>query len=130
MITGTVNADREAVIRLGVRDVNGHGHDCDAIVDTGFNGWLTLPPGFIAMLGLRWMRVGTAVLADGRQAFFDIYEAAVLWDGQPMMIPVDEAASEPLLGMSLMYGYELNIQTVGGGAVTLKRLAGASTAIS
>lgn len=54
--------------------------------------------------------------------FFDVYEATVLSDGQPNTIPVDEANSQPLIGMSLMYGYELNIQTVDGGPVTLKRL--------
>lgn len=121
---GAVNANREAVIRLGVRDANGQAHERDAIVDTGFNGWLTLPPDFIVLLGLRWLRVGTAVLADGRQGLFDIYGAMVLWDGRPMAIPVDETESEPLIGMSLMYGYELNVQMLEGGAVTLKRIAG------
>ncbi len=36
---------------------------------------------------------------------------------------VDAADTEPLVGMALMYGYELNVQIVDGGAVTLRRFS-------
>ena len=36
MMTGTVNAHREAILRLTVRDANGQEHERDAVVDTGF----------------------------------------------------------------------------------------------
>ena len=75
-------AVREAVIRLAVRDANGQEHERDAIIDTSFDGWLSLPPDFITTLGLRWQRFGRALLADGCETVFDIYEATVLWDGQ------------------------------------------------
>jgi clan AA aspartic protease len=52
----------------------------EAVIDTGFGGWLTLPPSRIAQLRLPWRRRGEAVLADGRETFFDIYEATVVWD--------------------------------------------------
>lgn len=65
MITGTVNANREAILRLTIRDASGQDHERDAVVDTGFDGWLSLPPDFIAALGLRWYRFGRAILADG-----------------------------------------------------------------
>jgi predicted aspartyl protease len=44
MMTGIVNVDLEAVLRLSVRDAAGHSHDVEAVIDTGFNGFLTLPP--------------------------------------------------------------------------------------
>ena len=122
MITGAVNADREAIILLSVRDVGGQEQERDVIVDTGFNGWLTLPSDFIAALGLRWQRFGRAMLADASETVFNIYEAVVLWDGQPVTIPVDELDAEPLVGMSLMYGYELVVHAVDGGSVTLRRM--------
>ena len=38
MIAGTVNADREPIVRIFVRDHNGQVHERDAIVDAGFTG--------------------------------------------------------------------------------------------
>ena len=52
MILGVVNAHSEATIRLPVRDAVGHEHEIEAVLDTGFNGSLTLPPALIAALGL------------------------------------------------------------------------------
>lgn len=74
------------------------------------------------MLGLAWKRRGTAELADGSQSIFNVYEATVIWDEQLLIIPIDEADSEPLVGMSLMEGYELTIQAVNGGIVTLSKI--------
>ncbi len=50
-ITGVVMADRQALIRLTVRGPAGQEHEIEAIIDTGFDGWLSLPPSFIAPLG-------------------------------------------------------------------------------
>ena len=122
MITGTVTPDREAVIRLFVSDANGQEHEQIVVIDTGFNGWLTLPPDLVVALGLSWQRFGRALLADGSEIVFNIYEATVLWDGQPLTISVDEVDAAPLLGMALMYGYELTMQNVDGGTVTLRRM--------
>jgi len=44
MTSGIVNADFEAIISLSICDSEGKIYAQDAIVDTGFNGWLTLPP--------------------------------------------------------------------------------------
>ena len=38
------------------------------------------------------------------------------------LVPVDEAASEPVVGMSLMYGYELLLRVVEGGTLALRKL--------
>ncbi|WP_017747143.1 hypothetical protein [Scytonema hofmannii] len=43
MITGVVNADFEPIIPLSIRRSDGKIFIQDAIVDTGFNGWLSLP---------------------------------------------------------------------------------------
>src|SRR5206468_2028208 len=108
MITGVVNADREAVIpvivrdangQVIVRDANGQDHQHEAVVDTGYTGWLTLPPNVVAALGLTWRERGGATLADGSQALFDVYDAIVVWDGQPITIPVDAIDADPLVGM-------------------------------
>lgn len=123
MISGTVNANREAILRLTIHDANGQEHERDAVVDTGFDGWLSLPPDFITALGLRWYRFGRAVLADGSETTFNIYKGAVLWDGQPRTILLYEMDAEPLVGMSLMYGYELVLPVLDGATFTLQRIA-------
>ena len=52
MILGVMTAHTEATIRLPVRAVNGREQEIAVILDTGFNGALTLPPAMIAGLGL------------------------------------------------------------------------------
>jgi len=104
MIVGAVNNFREAVIRLLVHGPGGQNQQIEAVVDTGFNGSLSLPAALIALLGLPFRRRGRAVLADGSGIIFDIYEATVMWDGQPRRVAVDEADTDPLVGMGLLYG--------------------------
>jgi clan AA aspartic protease len=122
MITGVVNAEFEPIIPLSIRQSDGKVFTQDAIVDTGFNGWLSLPPDLIAELKLRWKRRGRAILGDGSECIFDIYQAVVDWDGTLLTIPVDEADSEPLVGMSLMEGYQLTMQVFEGGHVELRKV--------
>ena len=123
MITGIVTVTREAVISLMVRGPNGQEQEIEAVIDTGFDGSLTLPLALITALGLPWRRRGRALLADGNDSVFDIYEATVLWDGTARRVSVDEVDVVPLVGMSLLYGYELTVQIVEGGSVRLKPLS-------
>ena len=74
MIRGIVTADRAALVRLAVCGPGGREQEVEAIVDTGFDGWLSSPPAVIARLGLQWRRRGRALLADGSECVFDMYE--------------------------------------------------------
>lgn len=122
MISGVVTAYREAIIRLTVRGPAGQELEIEAVIDTGFNGSLSLPPAFIAALNLTWRRRGRAILADGSESIFDIHEATVIWDGAVRRVAIDAADTDPLVGMSLLYGYDLMIQVLDGGNVTIKEL--------
>ena len=122
MITGIVTVAREAVISLTVRGPNGQEQEIEAVIDTGFDGSLTLPPALITALGLPWRRRGRALLVDGNESVFEIYEATVIWDGTIRRVSVDEVDVVPLVGMALLYGYELTVQIVEGGRVILKPL--------
>jgi clan AA aspartic protease len=123
MITGVVTDDRQALIRLIVRGPAGKEEEVEAIIDTGFDGWLSLPSSIISSLDLVWRRRGRALLADGSESIFDIYEAVVIWDGEVRRIPVDQAEATPLVGMSLLEGYELTVQAQPGGNVTIASLS-------
>ncbi len=41
---------------------------------------------------------------------FNVFEATVIWDGQIKFIEINESETDPLVGMGLLEGYELNIQ--------------------
>jgi clan AA aspartic protease len=122
MMTGTVNADLEPLLRLAVRDAGGQPHDVEAVIDTGFNGFLTLPPALIAALALPWLCLQQGQLADGSLLPFDVYVATLDWHGQPRSVEVEAADAQPLLGMALLQDSELRILVVAGGSVTIAQV--------
>ncbi len=122
MITGVVNDKREAIIPIVVRGPSGQEREMDAVIDTGFTGFLTLPFSLIVALGLTWRGQAQAELGDGSLHQFDVYEATVLWDGHLRTVETDAADTLLLIGMGLLYRYELHIQTVEGGTVTIEAL--------
>jgi clan AA aspartic protease len=93
----------------------------ETVIDTGFTGSVTLPLSLITSLGLPRAGWGKAILADGSRIAFDLYEATVIWDGQPRRVFAHEAPS-PLIGMKLLHGSELRIQVIDGGDVTIAPL--------
>src|SRR6266567_3509464 len=121
MITGVVKSD-EGRIRVKVKGLRGREQEVEAVIDTGYTASLTLPPALIAALGLRWRSVDRFTLADGSECIFDVYEAKVVWDGKLRQILVDEADTDPLVGMRLLRGHELKMQVRYRGKVAIKRL--------
>ncbi len=105
-------------LRIG----SSHGQELaiEAVVDTGFSGYLTLPKDVITALDLPFRRSARAVLGDGSTITFDIHEAVVLWEGRLQRVPVDAADTDPLLGMGLLYGHELSVQVIEGGDVLIR----------
>lgn len=122
MIAGMVNASREATIRLMVLGPQGLQQEIEAIIDTGFTGFLTLPLPLVTTLGLAWLCRQPGIVADGRVEYFDVYVATVIWDGQPRTVEVEAADTEPLVGMSLLEHHALRIDVLNGGTVTITAL--------
>ena len=48
MIQGVVNASHEAVVTLSLQGPDGQVQDIEAVVDTGYSGFLTLPTTLVA----------------------------------------------------------------------------------
>ena len=117
---GVVNARLEPVITVSLLGSAGQTEEVDAVVDTGFNGFLTLPPMLVADWGLPVVGDGKAVLADGSEAVFDLYSVTVLWDGQPRAVETGAVGGDPLVGMALMDGHDLSIQVRDGGRVLIQ----------
>jgi clan AA aspartic protease len=122
VISGTVVARQGPVVPLVLQDAGGREHAFSAVVDTGFNGWLTLPKEIIVALGVSYEEQTRAVLADGSPAVFDSYYVTVIWDGQPERILVDELDSEPLIGMRLLNGFRFVMEAIDGGPVQIERM--------
>jgi clan AA aspartic protease len=120
-MTGVVR-ENEALLRLTVHGTRRRKHQIEAVIDTGFSGYLTLPPDVIAGLGLAWQSTAQGILADGSASPFELYEAAVVWDRRARLIVVCESDATPLVGMAMLDGYELNVQVRPRGKVTITRL--------
>ena len=94
----------------------------NAVVDTGYTGSLSLPPTAVRSLGMRFFGKRRAELADGRVVTFDVYAGSVIWDGRPLAVEIDESPCDPLIGMKLLEGFELNIRVTRNGSVSIRRL--------
>jgi clan AA aspartic protease len=122
MMQGIVNPNCEATVPLVVSNENRQTQLINAVIDTGYTGFLSLPRETIVLLNLPWTGIDRGTLGDGSEATFEVYAARVIWDGEYRNVPVNEAETDPLIGMSLLYGYDLQIQAVEGGRVTIKAL--------
>lgn len=54
MMTGVVNTHLEALVRLTVRGPGGQEEEIEGVIDTGFDGSLSLPSTLIDALSLPW----------------------------------------------------------------------------
>jgi clan AA aspartic protease len=119
---GMVNSVLEPVLGLDVQDVSGQTHNLEVVIDTGFNGFLTLPPARIAALGLTWLYRHQGQLADGSFQVFDVYASTIVWEGQLRTVEAEAADVQPLIGMALMKGHELRAHIIPGAVVTITRV--------
>ena len=127
MIIGRVNGFYEAVIPIHLQEVGGGIRALEALLDTGFNGTLTLPLELIATLKLPWRTRGNALLANGREEMFDIYAATIIWDGRRRSILVEAVETQPLVGMRLLADYDVRLRVQPGEVVQIVAVSEAET---
>jgi clan AA aspartic protease len=92
------------------------------VVDTGFEGFLTLPPAAVAQLQLPYLTNLNANLADDSSIQTDVYLAAILWHGVEINVSVLAMGRRPLIGTALLRDYHLGIDFFDGGAVVLEKV--------
>jgi clan AA aspartic protease len=122
MMQGVVNLRREATLTVVVSNSNRKMQAVEAVIDTGFNVFLSLPSTIITTLDLPWTGSDFVTLGDGSETSFDLYTALVIWDGQYCEVDIAESETEPLLGMAMLYGYRLQVDNVEGGVVKIEVL--------
>jgi clan AA aspartic protease len=107
---------------VSVIDSASQSHEIEVVVDTGFNGSLTLSQTLIAEWGLPWDSVGTGTLADGKEIAFPVHRTKVLWDGQLRSVFVEALEGSPLLGTELLSGFDLRARIHPGGLVEIEAI--------
>lgn len=121
MMRGLVNQSCEVTLPLLVRN-NARTQFIETGIDTGFSGFLTLPSDIIIALDLTGKGRDLATLGDGTSCIFEVYIADVIWDGQYRTIDIHESETVPLVGMGLSRGYDVRIQAIEGGSVSIEEL--------
>ena len=123
MIEGSVSTALEAVISLTLRGPSGRTARLDAVVDTGFNSFLTLPMALVRELELPMTGNNSVTLADGSEATFDIHAVTVMWDGQPRPVYAHAVDATPLAGMALLERHRLLVDVEEEGRVVIEARA-------
>jgi clan AA aspartic protease len=126
MMQGIVDQNCEATIRLVVGNADSQRQMIDAVIDTGFTGFLTLPFSVLVSLNLRAYRREEGTLGDGSTCIFDVYRGLVIWDGELQQIDINESETTPLVGMSLLYGYRMQLDAIEGGTIKIQSLSSLS----
>ncbi len=119
---GFISPDREAVLRLRVRGPGSREETVEAVIDTGFNGYLTLPRSLLSDLALPFAGATQATLGNGSTVRMDVHEATVLWDTQERMVLTLASESGVLVGMSMLFGHRVTLDMRAGGAVRIDAL--------
>lgn len=122
MIKGGV-IDREATVEIELSASARSPLRIEAVIDTGYSGYLTLPGRLLAGLGLAFAGHRSGTLADGSTVVLDVYLGQLIWHRQQKEVLVAQAAGIPLIGMSLLDGSRLTIDVTDGGMVTIDELS-------
>jgi clan AA aspartic protease len=119
VITGVVSS-RYALVPLRVQSAEGTERELEFVLDTGFVGYLSLPPAAIGALALDYAHRMPIALADGTWTVVELYRASIDWEGIDMDVEVLSMGTEPLLGTSLLDGCEVSIHFTDGRLVTIE----------
>ena len=120
MTTGRVHQYWRAMIPVDLFDRQGRLHRIEATLDTGFDGFLTLPAHWVHRLGLIWAGGIPMQMATSEWAEFDAYTAAVFWLGSRLPIRALQTQSEILIGTRLLWESQLTVQFWEGGSVNVQ----------
>ena len=122
MLTGRVIGNEAVLhpsVELFVYGPSSVGLRVQAVVDTGFNGYLKLSIHWIRKLGLQFVAEEDLALANGVEVTFDVYVALVEWDGEMRYVRVLCAEGDPLIGMEMLRDHDLHVRAIPDGNVSI-----------
>ena len=93
----------------------------ECVIDTGFAGYLTLPPAAVSLLRLPFFYPLPASLADGSQVWTDVHTATAVWHDVERDIEVVAVGNRPLIGRAILAECSLYIDFREGGEVRIEQ---------
>ncbi|BCL39847.1 clan AA aspartic protease [Nostoc sp. MS1] len=112
----------QARISVVLRSSEGSEIEVECVVDTGFEGFLTLPPTVVADLGLIYIASIRANLADNSHILTNVHQVTIIWNSLEREIPVLAMGRRPLIGTALLEDYHLSIDFCEGGTVLIDEI--------
>jgi clan AA aspartic protease len=122
VITGTVNRRLEATLPIRLFGLAGQQLDITAVIDTGYNGALTLPLASVSTLALALLGPMRVILGDTSQRALSFYSAEILWGSQRRVVRVLCVEGDPLVGTALLKGHRLEAEFEHAGNVLVSPL--------
>ena len=127
MIEGIVRSNHpqsttgSAFVTIAVKPINSDlpATRITAVVDTGFDGYLTLPERIINDMKLQPVGIQSFVLGDNNEVRFKCYLAEAHWGDEARMVRILQSESHPLIGMNLLWGHWFSMDTRHDGPVTI-----------
>lgn len=116
MIHGTV-VGLQARMEIFLRPSGASLFGVECVIDTGFEGFLTLPQTVVTDLNLPFLAPIRANLADNSRISTNVYLATIVWNGRDREVPVLAMGRRPLIGTALLQDYHLGIDFYEGGTV-------------
>ena len=110
MLHGRVNPRGEPVVRLSLISSTNRSRSYPAVIDTGFNGTLSLPESLIQRLGWRWIGYESYEIATGDVVREKVYVGRVRWSRRIQEVDLVASHSRDILiGTRLLQGNRLFI---------------------
>jgi predicted aspartyl protease len=119
VIYGVVT-NNQATIPKSLRGADGAEITVDGFLDTGFSRYLILHPTLIGEMC--WQRVGERQVefANGERRWLQVYNGRVYWNDNWRKVEVMAAESEPLIGMALLAGHNVNMDVIADGRIIIE----------
>ncbi len=121
MIHGTV-VELQARINVLLRPLGQSDVEIECVVDTGFEGALTLPPDIVVALNLPYVTRIRANLADDSNVMTRLHLAKIVWHGVEREVIVLAMGRRPLIGTALIENYHLSVDFCEGGSVIIDEI--------
>jgi clan AA aspartic protease len=116
---GIVNDRLELTLPVEFIGPNGKSLTVQAVIDTGYTGYISIPTSMAIELEPEWAGTSTGYLADGSPHNFDEYETRLTWQGMGVQLTIEAGTPQVLIGMRLLYGQELHALVLPGQEVAL-----------